>query len=192
MKITDKDQLSMNDRATLSFRESQASGPVIEIRRRGDAVIWVRLAGHPAPFMMVQEAVTAEEWGQYVWRLQGAERFDRRPQLGDVGTARVRVTDTPVWHEARGTWVRRKSDSEELAFRLHEPIGHVGMVRLPFIMDYKPDATPDFAAAVDAYARKEQRLGVVKAGWHSVLRQAPSATISLADVVRDIEKATGR
>lgn len=155
MKITEKDQLRMKDRVTLSWQESEAKGPVIEVHRRNGAVCHVRLAGHPEPFLLVHEAVTAKEWGQKVWTFEGGERPVLVPEFGQTGTATVRGF--------RGMRVMR-TDGTGGADAFWVTPNIVGGSRTHFleaVTDFQPD--PNYAAAVDSYARRldNVRRGVV-------------------------------
>lgn len=145
MKITDKDDLRMRDQATLSWNDSEAKGRVIEVRRRNDAVVSVKLAGHPEPFVMVHEAVRAEEWGRPVWSLDGGERTVSR---GVTGTASARPGQT----------------TRRMVFRTDGVLGGNGhtypwvdefgnLLKDDEIVDFQPAPVPDYAAAVDAYTR---------------------------------------
>lgn len=162
MKITDKDQLRMTDRVKLSWRDSEASGRVIEVRRRGESVIWVRLAGHPQPFVMVQEALTIEEWGERVWTLQSAQRRDPEAvAAGMTGIASIRRPDGLTADFITGTWVFRAGGADDLVFRPLRPLGGIAHIPPSAVVAFTPD--PAWKSAVDSYARRLEnvRRGVV-------------------------------
>jgi hypothetical protein len=161
MNIDSKDQLQIKDRATLSWNDSKAEGPVIEVRRRGTCVLWVVLAGHPERFSLEHEAVTASEWGRRVWTFEGGERPQPEVQAGMVGTASIRRPDGLTADFVPGTWVYRTGIDNDLVFRPHRPLGGVAQIHPSAVVTFTPD--PALKSAVDSYARRLEnvRRGVV-------------------------------
>lgn len=161
MNIDSKDQLQIKDRATLSWNDSKAEGPVIEVRRRGTCVLWVVLAGHPERFTLELEAGLASEWGRRVWTFEGAQRPGPEAYAGMTGAASIRRPDGLTADFVPGVWVYRTGGEDDLVFRPLRPLGGVAQIHPSAVVAFTPD--PAWKSAVDSYARRldNVRRGVV-------------------------------
>ena len=176
MKIQ-KDQIQVNDEVVLTLGKSEAKGPVTR-RQTNNAgeVVAVWLPAFEKSFWLSPEATNVEEWGRPVWTVASADR----PEV-DRGV--IITAETDGGHRRRVFGTKGVQYGDQVYPYVDE---HGNLLKYNELRNIEVE--PDWKAAVDVYARHEQRLDGILRQWRAVLASDPRK-VDLSLVISDVEGA---